>query len=138
MFTRTRRVVATSRTALASGVVLATLVVSLGVSVPSSSALGTSAFCNTMFTYKPVGPPTKITTASYKKWAKTLLPFYEKLDSEAPNAKTKVILDEIVTILKYEASSTSLKGLESYIFTNHKKFAKSSVALAQAIVACAK
>lgn len=80
--------------------VLATLVVSLGVSTPSSSALGTSAFCKTMFTYKPVAPPTKISTASYQKWAKTALPFYEKLDSEAPNAKTKTILNEIVTILK--------------------------------------
>jgi len=137
VFTGFRRIVASSRTALASGVVLATLVVSIGVSVPSSSALGTSAFCKTMFTYKPVGPPTKITTASYQKWAKTLLPFYEKLDSEAPNAKTKVILDEIVTILKYEASSSSLKSLETYIAKNHAHFAKSSIALAQAIVACA-
>lgn len=137
MFTRTRRMVATSRTALASGVVLATLVVSLGVSVPSSSALGTSPFCKTMFTFKPVAPPTKISTATYSKWAKAYLPFYEKLDSEAPNAKTKAILDEIVTILKYEASSNSLKGLETYIATNHKNFAKSSIALAKAIIACA-
>ena len=113
------------------------MVVSLGVSVPSSSALGTSPFCKTMFTFKPVAPPTKISTSSYKKWAKSYLPFYEKLDSEAPNAKTKGILDEIVTILKYEASSSSLKSLETYIAANHSHFAKSSIALAQAIVACA-
>lgn len=137
MFTRTRRLVASSRTLLASGVVVSTMIISLGVSVPSSSALGTSAFCKTMFTFKPVSPPTKISTTSYRKWAKATLPFYEKLDSEAPNAKTKTILDEIVTILKYEASSTSLKGLETYILANHKNFAKSSIALAQAIVACA-
>jgi hypothetical protein len=117
---------------------MATLVVSLGVSVPSSSALGTSAFCKTMFTYRPVAPPTAVTTKSYRKWAKSILPFYEKLASEAPNVKTKVILNEIVTILKAEASSTSLKGLESYIFAHHANFAKSSKALAQAIVACAK
>jgi hypothetical protein len=116
---------------------MATLVVSLGVSVPSSSALGTSAFCKTMFTYKPVAPPTKISTKSYQKWAKASLQFYEKLDSEAPNAKTKVILDEIVTILKYEASSSSLKSLEAYIAANHAHFAKSSIALAKAIIACA-
>ncbi|HEV3267771.1 MAG TPA: hypothetical protein VGZ68_05160 [Acidimicrobiales bacterium] len=128
---------AATRAALASGVVLATLVVSLGVSVPSSSALGTSPFCKTMFTFHPVAPPTKISTTSYSKWAKAYLPFYEKLDSEAPNAKTKAILDEIVTILKYEAGSNSLKGLETYIATNQKKFAKSSVALAKAIIACA-
>ncbi|MHB8380399.1 MAG: hypothetical protein ACYDB2_10910 [Acidimicrobiales bacterium] len=91
-----------------------------------------------MFTYKPVAPPTKISTTSYQKWAKAALPFYKKLDSEAPNAKTKTILDEIVTILKYEASSSSLKSLETYIATNHKNFAKSSLALAQAIIACAK
>lgn len=117
---------------------MATLVVSLGVSVPSSSALGTSAFCKTMFTYRPVNPPSTISTKSYRKWAKALLPLYEKLATEAPNAKTKVILDEIVTILKAEASSTSLKSLESYIFAHHANFAKSSKALAEAIIACAK
>ena len=117
---------------------MATLVVSLGVSVPSSSALGTSAFCKTMFTYKTVAPPSAVTTTSYRKWAKSLLPFYEKLASEAPNAKTKVILNEIVTILKAEASSTSIKGLETYIFAHHANFAKSSKAVAEAIVACAK
>ena len=138
MFPRTRCLVSTSRTALASGVILATFIVSLGVSVPSSSALGTSAFCKTMFTYKPVAPPSAVTTKGYRKWAKALLPFYEKLATEAPNAKTKVILNEIVTIFKAEASSKSLKGLESYIYTHHANFAKSSKALAGAIVACAK
>lgn len=137
MLIRTRRMVASSRTALASGVVLATLIVSLGVSVPSSSALGSSAFCKTMFTFHPVAPPTKISTTNYQKWAKAYLPFYEKLDSEAPNTKTKAILDEIVVILKYEASSNSLKSLETYIATNHKNFANSSIALAKAIIACA-
>lgn len=137
MFTGTRRLVATSRAALASGVVLATLVVSLGVAVPSSSALGSSAFCKTLFSYKPIAPPTKVNTVSYKKWAKADLPFYEKLASEAPNAKTKTILNEIVTILKYEANSTSLKSLETYVAANHVHFAKSSIALAHAIVACA-
>ena len=46
---------------------MATLVISLGVSVPSSSALGTSAFCKTMFTYHPVAPPSAVTTTSYRK-----------------------------------------------------------------------
>jgi hypothetical protein len=137
VYARCRDLVTSSRRMLAITVVASTMVVSLGIAVPSSSALGTSAFCKTMFTFHPVSPPSKVSTSTYKKWAKSYLPFYEKLDSEAPNTKTKKVLDEIVTILKYEASSNSLKGLEAYIIANHKNFAKSSIALAQAIVACA-
>jgi rubrerythrin len=137
VLTRTRHLAATSRTALASGVVLATLVVSLGVSVPTSSAIGTSAFCKTLFTSKPTPPPTKVSTTSYKNWAKAALPFYEKLASEAPNKKTKNVLNEIVTILKYEAKSSSLKSLEAYLLTNQVHFTNDGKALATAIIACA-
>jgi len=45
---------------------MATFVVSLGVAVPGSGAAGNSAFCKTMLTYKPVSPPTKVTTANYQ------------------------------------------------------------------------
>jgi hypothetical protein len=117
--------------------VAATLVVSLGVAVPSSSASGTSSFCTTIKTYKPVNPPTSIKTSSYHAWAKTLLPFYEKLASEAPNAKTKNELNELVTILKYEANSTSLTGLESYIAANGVKYANGLKALVSSLMSCA-
>jgi hypothetical protein len=143
VFIRTRRLVAASRTALAGGVVLATLVVSLGVAVPSSSALGSSPFCKSMFSYETkyaskAAPPTKLTTKSYHAWAKAILPFYETLASEAPNAKTKTVLNEIVTILKYESSASSLTSLEAYINANHIKFENGTKALANAIIACAK
>lgn len=137
MSTRTRHLVASSRSALGAVVLAATLVVSLGVAVPSSSASSTSSFCKSIKTYKPSTPPTSINTSSYHAWAKTLLPFYEKLASEAPNAKTKQELNELVTILKYEANSTSLKSLESYIGANGVAYANGLKALVSAFMSCA-
>ena len=114
-----------------------TLLVSLGVAVPPSGALGTSAFCKTIFTWKPVSPPSSYTTANYHKWAAEYLPIYEKLASEAPNASTKTILNEIVTILKYYSTASSAKALEAYALANSKTYEKDAQALAKAIIACA-
>jgi hypothetical protein len=113
------------------------MVVSLGVAVPSSSASSSSSFCTTIRTYKPVNPPTSINTASYHAWAKALLPFYQKLASEAPNAKTKQELNGLVTILMYEANSTSLTSLESYIAANGVAYANGLKALVSALMSCA-
>jgi len=113
------------------------MVVSLGVAVPSSSASKSSSFCTSIKTYKPTKPPTAINTASYHAWAKALLPFYERLASEAPNAKTKQELNELVTILKYEANSTSLSGLESYVSTHGVAWANGLKALISAFMSCA-
>lgn len=113
------------------------MVISLGVAVPSSSASSSSSFCTTLKSYKPSNPPSSIKTASYHAWAKTLLPFYEKLASEAPNAKTKQELNEIVTILKYEATSTTVTGLESYLAANSVAYANGVKAMVKAFMSCA-
>jgi hypothetical protein len=36
---------------------------------------------------------------SYKAWAKSLIPYFEKLASEAPNAATKAAFNEVVVVL---------------------------------------
>jgi hypothetical protein len=113
------------------------MVVSLGVAVPSSSASGSSAFCTALKTYKPSTPPKAFNTKSYRAWAKSLLPFYEKLASEAPSSKSKQALNELVTILKYEANSSSLTGLESYIASNTVAWANGLKALISAFTSCA-
>jgi hypothetical protein len=137
VFTRTSRLV--TRVALASGVMLGTVVLSLGVSVPNSSAASGSAFCKTILSYETVyaskaTPPT--TMKSYGKWAKSILPFYEKLASESPNGATKTVLNEVVTILKYEGKESSIPALEKYVGANETKFAAGTKALEKAIVAC--
>jgi hypothetical protein len=129
--------VVTTKTALA-GTVAAVMLVSLGVAVPSSSALGTSAFCQTIFTYKPIKPPSTFTTTTYHAWAKSYLPFYEELASEAAKSSTKKVLTEIVTVLKYEANAKSLTSLEKYVATNQTTWTNDAKALANAIIACAK
>jgi hypothetical protein len=113
------------------------MVTSLGVAVPSSGAAGSSAFCKTMLTYKPVSPPTKMTTANYHLWAKAYLPLFKKLASEAPSAKTKSALNELVTILNYEATSTSISGLAAYISANRTQYANGFLALTKSLMSCA-
>ena len=118
------------------------MMVSLGAAVPASGAAtvrsaSPSAFCSTIFTYHPTNP-SGTNYASYCKWAKSYLPFYEKLVSEAPNSKTKSVLNEIVTVLKYESSQKSLKALGLYVAKNQKYWVKASKSLAAAIISCAK
>ena len=140
MFRRSRRLVRSTSAALAGAVVAGTLVVSLGMGVPSSSA-GESAFCTTLFTFVEkyevkYAAPKGLTIGDYKAWAKLLLPFYEQLASDAPNAASKTELNYIVTILKYYTSSTSWTALEAYANANHVKFEEGTKALANAVKGC--
>jgi hypothetical protein len=134
----TTKFTARTRGALASVLVLGTLVLSLGVAVPSSSAA--SKFCATLISYETkyaskATPPTSLT--GYRAWAKELLPFYEKLASEAPDASAKTVLNEVVIILKYESTQTSITKLTKYVAANSKKFEASEKTLAKDIEACA-
>jgi hypothetical protein len=117
-----------------------TLVLSLGSDVPSSSALGSSAFCKTLFSFEGLATKNEVpktsTAAGYHAWAKVLLPFYEKLASEAPK-NGKIVLNELVTIFKYYTNASSISGIEAYIAANHVKFAAGEKALAKDIESCA-
>ena len=61
-----------------------------------------------------------------------------KLASEAPNSATKKVLNEIVTVLKYESSQKNVKALGLYVAKNQKYWVKASKSLATAIISCAK
>jgi hypothetical protein len=139
MLSSTKKFVFGTRATLASAVVLGTLVLSLGISVPSSSA-SSSKFCTTLLSFeskyasKDAVPPT--TFSKYKTWAKTLEPFYATLASEAPNAASKTVLGDVANILKYEGTTSSWTKLEAYESANRAKFLAGTKALTKAIVAC--
>jgi hypothetical protein len=140
MFNRARKYVSGTRAALAGAVVCGSLVLSLGIAVPSSSAFGSSKFCKTILTYETkyaskAAAPT--TLKDYKAWAKFLLPFYETLASEAPNDASKATLNEVVKILKYESTDSSIPSLEKYIGANSVKFDNGAKTLGKDIAACA-
>jgi hypothetical protein len=121
----------------------AVLLVSMGVSTPPASAssyksASSSAFCTTLFSYHPKSVPSPTNLKSYKAWAKSLEPFYTSLAKEAPNAATKAVLNEVVVVLKYYVSSSSLAKLNASVVKYHSKWAKGTKALAAAIVSCAK
>jgi len=134
--------VATSRSALVGSLAAAAMVVSLSAAVPASGAAtvrsaSPSAFCTTIYTFHPTAP-SGTNYSNYRKWAKSYLPFYKKLASEAPNTATKKVLNEIVTVLKYESTQKNLKSLGLYVAKNQKYWVKASKSLATAIVSCAK
>lgn len=134
--------VTTSRTAFAGTLAAAVMMVSLGMAVPTSGATtlryaSPSAFCTTIYSYHATAP-TGTNSNSYRTWAKTNLPFYKKLASQAPSAKTKKVLNELVTILKYEARQKNLKALGKYIVKNQVQWANGSKAFAASVLACAK
>ena len=127
----------TTRSLVVGATMCAALFVSVGLDAPNSSALGTSAFCKTLFTYNTTKeiPPTSF--ADYPKWAAALLPFYEKLAAEAPTAAARTTLSYVVSILKYESTHSSLTSLETYFASHRTKFEAGTEAVAKAIRACA-
>lgn len=140
MFDHAKKYVSGTRGALAGAMVCGTLVLSLGMAVPSISALGSSKFCKSILSYETkyaskATPPTSF--KGYRAWAKYLLPFYETLAAEAPNEASKNTLNEVVAILKYESKDSSLTSLEAYIKANTVKFENGATTLGKDIAACA-
>jgi len=121
----------------------AALLVSMGVSTSGASAssfksASPSAFCTTIFSYHATAVPSPTNLKSYRAWAKSLEPFYETLASEAPSAASKSVLNEVVVVLKYYVSSSSISKLDASVLKYHAKWAAGTAALAKAIESCAK
>jgi hypothetical protein len=124
---------------IAGAVVATALIVPLGLSTPNADALSSSPFCTALFSWVEHQPPapTTLTLASYHAWAKTLVPYYEKMASVAPNAKAKTALNDIVVVLKAYANYTSLTKLAVYEKAHHASFEANVQSLAASIKACA-
>ena len=77
-----------SRTFIAGIAVASVLAFGMGV-VPAGASKQLSAsessFCKTLLSFK-AKEPTGTSYTAYQKWAKTYLPFWEKLASEAPSS----------------------------------------------------
>jgi hypothetical protein len=95
-----------------------------------------SAFCHTILTFHAKAP-TGTTYSSYQKWAKTYLGFWEKLAAQAPSSGSKKVLNELVNILKYEASAKNYKTLGTYVASHQLQWAAGWKAFAKDIEACA-
>ncbi len=147
MFTRTKLIVAASRSAIAGVVAAGALVISMGVAVPSSGATSTrsadeATFCKTLInfslTYKNDTVPKGTGLTAYHAWAKKLLPLYEALAAAAPNAGSKKYLNDIVTILKDYDSAASLSKLQADEIANAANYEKGTKELVAAFEGCAK
>ncbi len=136
MFSRIRRLRSTSKVALGALIVATTLAVPLSI---SSTAGATSAFCTTLetwATHPPKSAPTSYNVAAYHAWANTAIPVYEKLASEAPNAQTKDLFNEVVAILKAYDGAGSIASLKATAVADSAKFKNDAKALEQAVLTC--
>ncbi len=106
---------------VASSLVAGALLVPLGVSTPPAGALPNAAFCRAVFSWAthPIPGPSVVSVANYHSWVKATLPYYERMEANAPNATTKQILGFVVTVLKQYANSTSLNKLVVYEKLHH-------------------
>ena len=109
-----------------------------GASASSFKSASPSAFCTTIFSYHATAVPSPTNLKSYRAWAKSLEPFYETLASEAPSAASKSVLNEVVVVLKYYVSSTSISKLDASVLKYQAKWQAGANALAKAIESCAK
>lgn len=142
MKVRTNVLSVRARGAIGGVLASAVLLVSMGVSTQSASAsslssASPSALCTTIFSYHATAVPNVTNLKSYRAWAKALEPFYEQLASEAPNAASKSVLNEVV-VLKYYVSSTSISKLDASVLKYQAKWQAGANALAKAIESCAK
>jgi hypothetical protein len=118
-----------------------TIVLTLGVGVPSNSAGGSqsaasSAFCKTILSFHGTPPSTLSGTNAYKQWLNTYLPFYEKLASQAPSPPVHRILTQIVTIMKSERSAPNSRVLQQYLRSNLKQWSTDWTTYVKADLAC--
>lgn len=139
VMSRTIRLLTRVRMMIAGSLVAGALLVPMSVSTPPAGALSNSPFCKAVFSwaYHPIPGPTKLSIANYHSWVKATLPYYEQMEANAPNAKTKEILGFLVTVLKAYANSTSLTKLAAYEKLHSARFQSDVKVLAAAIKSCA-
>lgn len=123
--------------------IIAGVMLSVGLLAPAALATTASAaptkFCAAVFDFtKYPTTPSSFTVTGYHSWAKKLLPYYENLEANAPNATSKTVLSEIVTILKYYESSSTIAKLTAYEATHRAGWLAGTKVLGKAIASCAK
>ncbi len=101
--------------ALAGALALAT---SIGISAPAGAnrliAASPSPFCSTLMTFHPKPPKNSNNWTAYRAFAKSAIPTFERLAATAPNAGTKELMNQLVALLKFDASATSLSAYSTY------------------------
>jgi hypothetical protein len=145
---RTNLMLASARTAAAGVLAAGVLVFSLGAGVPASgaatrvSSANEASFCKTLIgfsiKFRTDAAPTGATLSDYHAWVKKVIPLYEELAAQAPNAGTKKFLNALVTILKDYGSATSLSKLGTFEAKNEATYLKGTKQLASSIEGCAK
>lgn len=118
------------------------MVASMGVVTTPSGAntvkyAAASPFCKTLMSFSAVkGAPPTTNLTTYRHWIAVYLPKFQKLDSQAPNASVKRVLDELVAVLKSESNLTSATKLDKYIIKNQKQWTNDWRAFASSAVNC--
>ena len=75
--------------------------------------------------------------STWQKWAKTYLPFWQKLASEAPSKGSKAVLNELVSIIKYEANAKNYTQIGAYVAAHEKWWTNGWASFAKDVEGCA-
>lgn len=133
---RTRRHLIT-RVGAAAAAAAAALALAAPVAGASSHATASeSAFCHTILTFHSKAP-TGTSFTTWQKWAKTYLPFWQKLASQAPSKGSKAVLNELVSIVKYEANAKNYTQIGAYVAAHQKWWTNGWAAFAKDVEGCA-
>ena len=122
---------------------VAVTVLGTGLAVPlftgATPAGASTKFCTAIFSwaYHPAVPPTGITLASYRAWAKKEVPYWNAIAAASPNANDKKVATFVATVFKEYASLTSLSKLAAYEKAHNAQFQADVKAFAKDVAACA-
>ena len=122
-----------------AGLAVATLSVALGAGAANATTTQSAAlspFCKTLTTFHPKSPPPAKNYTAYRAWAKQYLPFFQKLASEAPNAATKTLMNDLAQYIKAESKATSAKALGAYFYAHRVQWTKGWKAFIAATMTC--
>ena len=121
-----------------AGLAAATLSVAFGgaANATTTSSAALSPFCKTLTTFHPKTPPSATNYTAYRAWAKQYLPFFQKLASEAPNAATKTLMNDLAQYVKAGANATSAKALGAYFYAHRVQWTKGWKAFLRATMSC--
>lgn len=124
--------------ALGIALSLGAAAVPVGAGASEIISASPSQFCSTLLSFHPKAPTNSMNWTGYRVWAKSVLPTFEKLAATAPNAGTKELMNQLVALLKFDASAKNLQGYATYWRTHITHWEHDWQQFALADISCVK
>ncbi len=135
---RKRRFVGWSHVKAVAAAGVVAVLFSTAVPVGASQVIlaSSSPFCTTLLSFHPHAPQNTRDWKAYRVFAKSVLPMFEKLATEAPNKGTKEAMTELVAQLKFDSSSGNFSAFKAYSTTHLRHWEYDWQQFASSVLAC--